>query len=635
MCGIAGLIGPGANERLVKMLAALEHRGRDNEGIWVSDRTLQDSSQVGLGHRRLSIIDTSSDGNQPFTTPDGRFNITFNGEIYNYADLRAELEKLGESFRTQSDTEVLLIALRKWGLRALERLNGMFAFALWDEREKELTLVRDRAGIKPLFYSQNGEGIVFASEIKGVLASELFSPELDRKGLEDFLTFLWPVPPRTMFSNVKQLEPGKLARWKDGKLELEQWWDLDFSKEVKDPSRDWIKEAEQKLIESTRLEMVADVEVGAFLSGGVDSSSLVSLMRRFSEGKVSAYTTGITNEDLEYDIVPNDVEWSRIVAREFELDYHEQFQNPDLETLLPRLVCAFDAPIVDMAVPTYLISKDARRDLRVMLSGMGGDEVFAGYPRHLAMKLAGYSDAIPTAIRRPLFQTINRLLPGGRKGRWTAPLRNLKKFSKSASMSFEERYLGFGTYFDDSLRGRLLRPEASVKGYDPYQKHRAFFKHSEGWHPLNRLLYVDFKTFMPALNLDTTDRMSMANNLEVRVPFLNHELVSLSEMIPANLKLSGYTRKYVLKKAVEKHLPKEVIWRKKAGFSAPLRSWVRGKLKPILDDTLSSSSVIERGLFDPNVVDEILRKNESGQEDYNLQVFQLLTLELFMRQYFD
>ena len=634
MCGIAGLIAQRPEEKLPRMLSSIEHRGRDNEGLYVSDSFGPDSLKVALGHRRLAIIDTSSEGNQPFETEDGRFRITYNGELYNYLELRKELIEDGVRFETQSDTEVLLKAFQKWGIDSLKRFNGMFAFAIWDDLEKELTLARDRCGIKPLFFAKTDKALVFASEIKAIHSGGLVEKRLDQKALHEFLTFLWPVPPRTMFEGVEQLSPGHYAVWSKGNLKIKQWWDLDFSKEESGDEREWIERTELALRKATAYEMIADVNVGAFLSGGVDSSTIVALMSKLTNKPISAYTTAISDEDLEYDIVPNDVKWSRVVAEEFKLDYHEQLQNPDLETLLPKLVEYSDAPIVDMAVPTYLISESARKELKVMLSGMGGDEVFAGYPRHLAMKIAGYSDFIPTSVRRPLMSTVHSLVPGGRKGRLTAPLRNLKKFSKSASLDFEDRYLGFGTYFDEEMRRRIVVSDGVDEEFDPYETHRKLFKHAEEWSPLNRLLYVDFKTFMPSLNLDTTDRMSMANNLEVRVPFLNNEILHLSERLPAGLKLSGYTRKYVLKKAVEKHLPSEVIWRKKAGFSAPVRSWVRGKLDSMISELLSKEAVEKRGIFAPTEVDRILRRNESGAEDYNLQVFQLLTFEIFMRQHF-
>ncbi|MBV9242880.1 MAG: asparagine synthase (glutamine-hydrolyzing), partial [Acidobacteria bacterium] len=501
-----------------------------------------------------------------------------------------------------------------------------------------LTLVRDRAGIKPLFYCDTPDGFAFASEIKAILASGIIDPELDLESLHQALTFLWPVPPRTMFSNIKQLLPGHYGVWQDGAFTTHQWWDLDFSVEESDSNeRMWAERVLETLDRVTDLEMIADVPVGAFLSGGVDSSSIVAMMKRRSRGKVSAYTTGISAEDLKYDIIPDDVTWSRRVAKLLEIDYHETLLTPDVADLLPMLVRHQEAPIIDMAIPSYLISKESRATETVMLSGMGGDEVFAGYPRHMAMKLAGLTDAVPSVVRRPVMKTVESVLPGGRKGRLTAPMRNAKKFARSAAAGFEDRYLGFGTYFSDDMKTQLYASNirSELNDVDAYKHHREYFNNCRDASLLNRLLYVDFKTFMPALNLDTTDRTSMAANLEVRVPFLNKEMLDLSCRLPSSLKLKGLKRKYILKKAAERLLPRDVVWRKKAGFGAPIRAWLRGPLRPMVDDLLSASRVQKRGLFDPSSVRQIVDANLTGREDYNLHVLFLLTFEMWMQEFLD
>ncbi|NJM52036.1 MAG: asparagine synthetase B, partial [Blastocatellia bacterium] len=324
-------------------------------------------------------------------------------------------------------------------------------------------------------------------------------------------------------------------------------------------------------------------------------------------------------------------------AKLLPIDYHETLLTPDLTELLPKLIYHQDAPVIDMAIPSFLISEKARQTQKVMLSGMGGDEIFAGYPRQEAMQIANKLDFIPTAIRRPLMKTLDSMLYGGLKGKYTAPLRNAKKFAKSAALDFENRYLGFGTYFTDEMKQALYSEDlrGNATKFDAYSYHKDFFEKCKNDSSLNRLLYVDFKIFMPALNLDTTDKTSMAANLEVRVPFLNHELVELSAKIPTNLKINGIKRKYILKKAAESLLPKEVIYRKKAGFSAPIRSWIRTSLRPMIDDLLSEETIKRRGLFDANEVQRIISLNQSGKEDYNLQVFQLLNLEIWMRQFLD
>ena len=640
MCGIAGMISHDPESRIGAMLASIEHRGRDDEGVFVSRPFGSNKLKSCLGHRRLSIIDTSPAGHQPMFTEDGRYGLVLNGEIYNYKAIRRELESQAVTFTTNSDTEVLLKAFREWNVAALDKLNGMFAFAVWDDVEKELTLVRDRAGIKPLYYAQVGNQFIFASEIKAILAGGVVRAEVDKQALDQYLTFLWTPDPHTLFKNIYKLPPAHYLKWKDGKITQHEWWDLSFENIDDNRGEDyWRDKTLDTLASVVKMEMVSDVPLGSFLSGGVDSSSIVALMNEHSDGRrVSTYTVGIEQEDLKYDIIPDDTVWAREVGKLFDTDYHETMLRPDVADLLPKLVYHCDEPIADPAIITsYLISKAARETLTVLLSGVGGDEVFAGYPRQMAMKLASAFDPIPRFIRSPLMKAVESVLPGGMPGKFTAPLRNAKKFAKSAAMNFDDRYLGFGTYFTSEAKQRLYADElkTEVAAFDAYAQHRRYFEKVKNADPLNRLLYVDFKTFLPCLNLAYTDKTSMAANLEVRVPFLNVELVEMAAQMPPHLKLRGLKRKYILKRAAEKLLPRDIVWRKKAGFGAPIRSWLRGALKPMVDDLLSESRVKGRGLFDAAEVRRIIETNLSGREDLNLQVFQLLVLELWMQEFID
>ncbi len=640
MCGIAGIISVAPERQIGAALSSIEHRGRDDEGVFVSEPFGSNELKTCLGHRRLSIIDTSPAGHQPMFTEDKRFAIILNGEIYNYKKIRTELEAKGEVFTTNSDTEVLLKAFRRWNVGCLDKLNGMFAFAVWDDLEKELTLVRDRAGIKPLYYAHLGNNLVFASEIKAILATGLIGAELDREGFDQYLTFLWTPDPQTTFKNIFKLPPAHYLKWKNGAITQNEWWDLSFDEIDNEKSEgQWREELLDALDRVVEMEMLSDVPLGAFLSGGVDSSSIVALMGKHGGGrKVSTYTVGIEQKDLRYDIIPDDAVWARRVGELLDTDYHELMLKPEVADLLPMLVRHLDEPVADPAVITsYLVSKAARETLTVLLSGVGGDEVFAGYPRHLAMKLAGVFDPVPQSIRRPMFDFIATNLPGGMPGKFTAPLRNAKKFVRSAAMDFEDRYLGFGTYFTAEAKQRLYSDElkARSKDFDAYQYHRRYFDRVKQTHSLNRLLYVDFKTFLPCLNLAYTDKTSMAANLEVRVPFLNVELVELAAKMPVGLKLKGLKRKYILKRAAEKLLPHDIVWRKKAGFGAPIRSWLRGPLRPMVEELLSKKQIESRGLFNPAEVNKIIEANLSGKEDFSLQVFQLLTLELWMREFLD
>ncbi|HEX4900633.1 MAG TPA: asparagine synthase (glutamine-hydrolyzing) [Pyrinomonadaceae bacterium] len=644
MCGIAGIVSHDPESKVAAMLETIEHRGRDDHGVWTS--ALANSGQrICLGHRRLSIIDTSAAGHQPMFSADGRYAITFNGEIYNYRELREQLKFKGHKFTTQTDTEVLVAAFAEWGTDCLPRLNGMFAFGIWDNQEQRLTLARDHVGIKPLYYAnlpaQEGKtgSLIFASEIKAILATGLITKAIDIEALHQFLTFLWAPDPNTLFQGIKTVPPAHVLTFHDGQISLNEWWDVSFDDIDNGRSEAWWQEQVLETLDRVvEMEMVADVPLGSFLSGGIDSSGIVAMMKRHEAGRrIGTYTVGIESEDLRYDIIPDDVKWARRVNEHLDTDYHEIMLKPAVAELLPKLVYHMDEPPIDMAIPSYLVSRAARETLTVMLSGMGGDEVFAGYPRQLAMKLASALDPVPGLLRRPLMRTLAATLPGGMPGKLTAPLRNAKKFARSGGLDFEDRYLGYGTYFTDDAKQDLYADEIreATRGLDAYATHRRYFARVEQADPLNRLLYVDLKTFLPCLNLITTDKTSMAANLEVRVPFLNREMIEFAARMPVDLKLRGFKRKYILKRALEKVLPHDVVWRKKAGFGAPIRSWLRGPLKPLVNDLLSEETVRKRGLFRPEEVRRIINSNLSGREDYNLQVFQLLNLELWQRQFMD
>ncbi len=651
MCGVAGLVSQEPEQHIQKMLQAIEHRGRDDEGVWNSGVIDDQGQAVCFGHRRLAIIDTSSAGHQPMLSHDKRLVVVLNGEIYNYRELREQLAAKGHHFRTQTDTEVLLASWAEWGRDCLLRLNGMFAFALWDEKERTLTLARDHVGIKPLYYAQcqkpdhegpisADSGLIFASEIKAILASGFIKPDLNIGSLHQFLTFLWVPHPNTLFKRIKSLPPGHVLTFAEGKVRIDQWWDVSFEQIEEGRSEAWFRDRVLETLDRVvKMEMIADVPLGSFLSGGIDSSAIVAMMKNHSNGRpISTYTIGIQAEDLHYDIIPDDLRWARIISQELRTNSNEIILNPQVAELLPKLVYHMDQPVADPAIITsYLVSQAARQTLRVLLSGMGADEVFAGYPRLLAMKLASEIEFFPSFVTRPLLATVATMTPGGLPGRFTAVLRNAKKFARSASLDFEDRYLGYGTYFTDAAKQNLYSEDLrdATRELDAYCEHRRYFAQQQHADPLNRLLYVDLKTFLPCLNLAYTDKTSMAANLEVRVPFLNREIIEMTARMPPDLKLRGYKRKYILKRAMEGVLPHDVVWRKKAGFGAPIRSWLRGPLRPLVADLLSAETVKRRGLFRHEEVRRIIDANLSGREDYNLMVFQLLTLELWYRAFLE
>jgi asparagine synthase (glutamine-hydrolysing) len=632
MCGICGVVGKADVQLIKNMLSRIAHRGPDDEGVYVAETST--GERAALGHRRLAIIDLSSAGREPMSDASGQIWLTFNGEIYNFKQLRRELEQRGHSFRSESDAEVIIYAYREWGRDFLARLNGMFAFALWDARDESLLLARDRLGIKPLYYADTPAGFAFASEIKALLAIPGLSRAVDAEALDQFMTFLWTPDPVTLFRGIYKLPPAHCLIYRGGRTEIFEYWDLRFDEDESLSEAEWIEALREQIARSVRAQMIADVPLGAFLSGGLDSSTIVALMSEAASRKVTTYTFGFRREDLRYDILEDDVKYARKVGERFETDYHEQLLEPRVMELLPKLVYHMDEPVADPAIITsYLISRTARDRLTVLLSGMGGDEVFAGYPRHLAARLASFYNLIPSFLTRPLVAR----LPGARPGRLTALFRNTKKLARSAALPERERYLGFGTYFTQDEKRQLYSGDLAVKAreFNAYSAHERYFDRVSGQEFVNQMLYVDMKTFLPCLNLTYTDKTSMASSMEVRVPLLDHDLVEMAARMPARLKLRGLTRKYALKRAAEKWLPREIIHRKKAGFSAPVRAWLVRDLRDMVDDLLSSENVNSRGYFDYREVRRLIDDNRAGREDNSLKIFQLLTLELWHREFID
>jgi asparagine synthase (glutamine-hydrolysing) len=634
MCGICGIVGR-ADERLLRaMSSTMVHRGPDGGGV----RCLPSEDgrvPVGLGHRRLSIIDPSDRAAQPMAYADARYWITYNGELYNFRALRAELEADGLTFRSDCDTEVVVAMYARHGTAMLERMNGMFAFAIWDTEAEELFLARDRLGIKPLYYAQDGDSFVFASEIKAMLPA-LPAPRLNHELIPDFLTLLWVPDPETLFDGIYKLAAGHYAIYRSGRLEVKQYWDLEFASDGRGEEA-WAEELRTAISDAVHRQMVADVPLGSFLSGGIDSSAILAAMTDFA-GPTTTYTVGFSRDDLRHEIVPDDVPHARRIASQFGADYVERILSPDIVELLPHVIWHMDEPVADpAAITTYLICREARERLTVMLSGMGGDEVFAGYPRYLAARIGSAADRLPVTFRSGLRRVLDHRLTVGPPGRLRGPRRNLMKLLRGFDLPFVERYLTYSSYYHEGELASLLSPElkSEVRGHDPLGVHRRYFERVAGEHWLNQLLYVDAKTFLPCLNLAYTDKMSMAASTEVRVPFLDDEIVGLAAKIPPELKLRRLTRKYILKQTMKGTLPREVIRRPKAGFGAPVRAWLTGDLRELLHDTLSPSTLAARGLIEPAEVQRLIKANDAGTEDNALRLWALLTLELWQQQFID
>jgi asparagine synthase (glutamine-hydrolysing) len=638
MCGICGIVGRTEPHTILAMTRVMQHRGPDGEGVR-SFPSRAGSVPAALGHRRLSIIDPAPRGAQPMSYADERYWITYNGELYNFRALRTELESEGLRFRTGTDTEVLLAMYARYGSDMLERLNGMFAFGIWDRERQSMFLARDRLGIKPLYWAQSEGGLYFASEVKALLTA-LPRPRMRADMLRDYLTLLWVPDPDTLFEGVYKLAPGHCATFADGRLTIEPYWDLHFDVDVREES-EWSELVATSVKQAVRRQMVSDVPLGSFLSGGIDSSAIVACMHReggkpHSEAdRVTTYTVGFSCEDLSHEIVPDDVRYARQVGRAFRTDYHEEILAPKVVDLLPKLVWHMDEPIADPAcISTYLICAAARKRLTVILSGMGGDEIFAGYPRHLAARIAQAADVLPPRLRAALRTSLDGRLTLGSPGRLRGPRRNLMKLLRGIDSTPLERYLTYCSYY----RAEELRPllaDGLLGDGDALNRHRAYAARVADDHWLNQLLYVDMKTFLPCLNLAYTDKMSMAASTEVRVPLLDDELVALAARIPPQLKLRRMTRKYIFKRSMEGTLPREIIWRPKAGFGAPIRSWLDGELRPMIDDLLSPGMIKARGIFEPAEVQRIRAANEAGLEDNALRIWALLTLELWQQTYID
>jgi asparagine synthase (glutamine-hydrolysing) len=630
MCGVCGTLGRGLETELAAMTDSMAHRGPDGRGIRVFGGDLP----AGLGHRRLAILDPTPAGAQPMSHAE-RWWITYNGELYNFFELRRELERAGERFRTECDTEVLLRMFAVHGPGMLERLNGIFAFAVWDDLEKRLFLARDRLGVKPLYYTQTDECFAFASELRALLPL-LERPSLDVTALGDYLTFLWVPDPKTAFREIRKLPPGHYA-WVDrAGLRISEYWDLRFSPETR-PEEEWRTLVAEAVTRSVQRQMVSDVPLGSFLSGGVDSSAIVAAMVASGE-TASTYTIGFAPEDLRHEIVPDDVQYARRVGKIFRTDYHERILRPDVLELLPKTVWHLEEPVADpAAISTYLICCEARKEMPVMLSGMGGDEVFAGYPRYLAYQISRVLNAIPRPGTRGLERIAALVARPGGAGRLRGPRRNLWKFMRGAGLPARDRYLAFSSYYSAAELHDLVAPELGreLDGYDPFATHRGYLDRAGNADALSPLLYLDAKTFLPCLNLTYTDKMAMAASVEVRVPLLDDELVELAARIPSSLKLKGWRRKYIFKRSQEGVLPGDILWRRKAGFGAPIRAWLETDLAPLADDLLSANTLRRRGLINPQVVERLRADNAAGRADNSLQLYALLSLELWFQTFLD
>jgi asparagine synthase (glutamine-hydrolysing) len=627
MCGIAGFADIGRMEtdtlpprvdaefQLVhRMCEVIRHRGPDDEGIHVEPG-------VGIGMRRLSIIDLAG-GRQPIRNETGTIWIVFNGEIYNYRELREELESRGHVFSTSSDTESIVHAYEEWGEDAFARLRGMFGIALWDRPRRTLLLARDRAGIKPLHYVDRGGRLVFASEIKSLLAAGAVEPRLDIEALDHYLAFLYTPRDGSIFEGVRKLPPGHYLRWRDGATDVRQYWKLPATESFRGDEREAVDALGRVLADAVRAHMVSDVPLGAFLSGGVDSSAVVGFMARASSRPVQTFSIGF--DEPQFD----ELEHARRVARHFGTDHHEFIVKPDALAILDRLVWHFDEPFADSsAIPTWYVSEIARQHVTVVLSGDGGDELFGGYDRYFPPPRVASFDRLRVPGLRRLAALVWPHLSHGTPG---------KALLRHVSGDARARYFDSIALFQPDERLALY--SADLRGHVSASAEQTLARCFDRFAALplhSRMMRFDFETYLPEDVLTKVDRMSMAHSIESRVPLLDNEVIDFAATLPSRFKIRAATRKHVLKEALRPMLPPGIVDRRKQGFGVPLGAWFRGGLTSVFSDVLGSVRARQRGYFEPTFVERLIHEHLAGKRDHSLRLWQLLIFELWHREYLD
>ena len=624
MCGITGYINLDSTQpvdaaALPAMLRAIEHRGPDDEGRLID-------GPLAMGMRRLSIIDLA-DGQQPIYDESGRYGVVFNGEIYNYRELRADLISRGHKFRTQSDTEVLVHLFEESGPACVDELRGMFAFAIWDSQDRELFIARDRMGIKPLYYTERNGRLYFASEIKSLLTHHEVSAQLDHRALSEYLSLKYVPAPRTMFAGIASLPPAHSLTVRRGSIETRQYWDVSFAKpDTKINETEAVEELLRLLRESVRLRLRADVPFGAFLSGGVDSSTIVALMSEFMTEPVKAFSVGFDQKSSDGQS-QDELPYARQVAEQFGCEHHTLLITADdflnhAESVLFHL----DQPIADQAtVATHMVAKLAREHVKMVLTGEGGDELFAGYARYEAERFSPWFAPL-RPLRRPICAAASRL-PGLRRA----------KIALSALTIGDEatRYANWFPLMNDDAKSHLLASTMHPYAAGTAANFRKLLAKTDATSPLDRMLYADSKLWLVDYLLLRGDKLTMANSLEARVPLLDHHLVEFAAKLPPNFKIKGKQRKYLLKQAAGRLIPDEIINRPKQGFPIPIEKWLRGPARPMMRDLLSPDTIARRGLFESQVVERLMKQHESGYADFSTELWGLMSFEMWMQRFVD
>jgi asparagine synthase (glutamine-hydrolysing) len=628
MCGICGKLwfdkGKEIHEDLIaSMLEVLRHRGPDDQGFYVN-------GCVGLGHRRLSVIDIRG-GRQPMANEDMSIWVICNGEIYNFKELRDLLRCRGHVFRTNSDSEVILHAYEEWKEDFLSRLKGMFAFALWDNRQKRLLLARDRFGEKPLYYRLTPEGIAFASELKALTKDRSFTGEIDETSIDEYLTYQFVPGPTTIFREIKRLPPAHFLTVQEGRVAIEPYWHLTFARTNYQEEKYHVKRLTESLRRAVISMLVSDVPLGAFLSGGLDSSLIVALMKGTGREPIKTFSIGF--EEKGYD----ELSYARMVSKCFNTDHHEYELGYDIRDLLPKIVWHLDEPFADASVvPAYYLCEIARKSVTVALSGDGCDELFAGYRRYLAKKLGCLYQRIPPKLRESLIPWLVERIPQ-RRGYYGRSL--AKKIAMFVDHTKDSNFhrLSWTPVFSEREKRQLYTEGFLdlVRENDSPEIVEKLMAEWDGEDKLSKYLFVDQMLYLSGDILTKVDRMSMAHSLETRIPFLDHELVEYVSTIPMKLKLKGFQSKYILKKVASAMLPKVIIHRRKQGFMVPISEWFREDLHGMIRDILLSRKAIQRGYFRPTFLSDLVEQHQKGYRDHSHKLWALLMFELWNRVFLD
>lgn len=626
MCGIVGIVERNRSSvdqaLLSSMCQAISHRGPDEDGFYFSEG-------VGLGMRRLSIIDVKG-GQQPIHNQDRTAWIVFNGEIYNYQELREKLEKLGHTFYTNSDTEAIVHAYDQYGSDCPKHLRGMFAFAIWDERTEELFLARDRVGKKPILYAHINGKLIFGSEFSALLLHPDIGRDIDTEAIHHYLSFMCVPAPLTAYRAIRKLEPGHSLRWRKGEITLERYWQPDFSKKIDISEEEAGERAIQILRDSVKVRLMSEVPLGAFLSGGIDSSAVVALMSQESSEPVKTFSIGFEEQDF------SELHHARRVAEHVGADHHEFIVRPEALDVLPLLVEHYGEPYADSsAIPTYYVARETRKHVTVALNGDGGDESFAGYERYAAMRLAEKYHRIPAVLRDSFVQRAIGLIPSSATKR--SRVNDVQRFLQAASLPKVQRYLKWVSVFDTAAKEDLYSEDfrhqtQSIRAADLLTP---WFQRANGAGIVDAALLADINTYLPNDLLVKVDIATMAVSLEARSPFLDHHLIEFAASLPEKFKLRGLTTKYLLKRMLKKLLPAENLDRRKMGFGVPIGHWLRGKLQPFLRETILSEKALNRGLFRPEVVKQLVELHTRGERDHSHQLWTLLMLELWFQRFID